>query len=105
MSNDPRSRLESTLGWAFLILLLLGCLVVMRPFASALLWAVVLCFASWPVYTRLLRWSGNRRTLVSLLMALGMFVVILLRFLIIGSSLLDNIRQFTGTVRDWLQNG
>lgn len=105
MNIDPRSRLENNLGWAVLILLLLGCLVVLRPFVSALLWAVVLCYASWPLYERLLRWFGNRRTLVSWLMTMGMLVVILLPFLIIGSSLVDNIRAFSGTVRNWLEQG
>ncbi|HEY1787841.1 MAG TPA: AI-2E family transporter [Verrucomicrobiae bacterium] len=105
MNTAPRSQLEHNLGWAVLILLLLGCLLVMRPFASALLWAIVLCFASWPLYERLVRWSGNRRALIASLMALGMFIVILLPFFIIGSSLVDNIRQFTGTVRGWLEQG
>ena len=37
-----------------LLVLLAGCLIVLRPFMSALLWAVVLCISSWPVYRRLL---------------------------------------------------
>jgi predicted PurR-regulated permease PerM len=105
MKNDPRSKLEHNLGWAVLVLLLLGCLIVLRPFASALLWAAVLCFASWPLYERLLRWAGNRRTLVSLGMTLGWFVLILLPFLIIGSSLIDNIYAATGAVRGWMEKG
>ncbi len=41
------ARLERNLGWIALLLLLIGCLLVLRPFASALLWSVVLCFSSW----------------------------------------------------------
>ena len=103
--NDSRSKLEHNLGWAVLILLLLGCLLVLRPFVSALLWAIVLCVASWPFYERLLRWSGNRHALSCWLMTLGMVLVILVPFLIIGSSLVDNIRNFTLTIHDWLAEG
>ena len=38
------TKLEKNLGWAVLLLLLGGCLLVVRPFISALLWAAVLCF-------------------------------------------------------------
>jgi predicted PurR-regulated permease PerM len=105
MKNESRSRLEYNLGWAVLILLLLGCLVVLRPFVSALLWAAVLCYASWPLYERLLRWTGNRRALVSWLMTLSLFVLVLLPFIIIGSSLIDNISSFTGAVYSRLAKG
>jgi len=61
------SKLERNIGWVILLILLAGCLLVLRPFISALLWAVVLCSSSWPVYRRLLGWLGNRRTLAALL--------------------------------------
>ena len=40
--NPLRSKLEQNLGWAVLLALVAGCLFVLRPFVSALLWAVVL---------------------------------------------------------------
>ena len=78
------ARLERNLGWIVLLVLLIGCLLVLRPFASALLWAVVLCFSSWPLYQRLLKLVRGRRTLAALLMALGMILIILLPFLVVG---------------------
>ena len=77
-----RTKLEENLGWIVLALLLAGCMWVMRPFVSALLWAVVLSYSSWPLYQRLLRWLGGRRGMGAALMALGMICVILLPFLI-----------------------
>ncbi len=57
------AKIERNLGWFVVLLLLVGCLLVLRPFVSALLWAAVLCVSSWPIYRRLLEWFGNRRTL------------------------------------------
>jgi predicted PurR-regulated permease PerM len=49
----PRTlRLDQLLGWAALCLLLIGCVTVLKPFVSAVLWAVVLCFSLWPVQRR-----------------------------------------------------
>jgi len=100
--NQLRSRLEQYLGWAVLIALVVGCLVVLRPFASALLWAVVLSFSSWPIYSRLLRLLGNRRTVAALLMTLGMLLIFLLPFLIVGMSLADNVKELAQATRQWI---
>jgi len=103
--NKLRSQLEQNLGWALLVVLLGGCLFVLRPFVSALLWAVVLCFSSWPLYHRLLRVFGNRRTLAALTMTLGMVLIVLLPFLIVGMTLADNVKDLTQAARHWIADG
>jgi predicted PurR-regulated permease PerM len=95
-------KLERNLGWAVVLLLLLGCLLVLRPFVSAMLWAVVLCISSWPVYRRLLGWVGNRRSLAAGLMTLAMVLVFLLPFFIVALTLADNIKDLTAAVRSWI---
>lgn len=50
---------------------------VFAPFASPLLWAGVLCYALYPLYTRLVRATGNRRGLSALLMCLLLTVGII----------------------------
>jgi predicted PurR-regulated permease PerM len=47
---------ERLLLGLLLAALAIGCALVLRPFASAILWAVILVFCSWPVY------AGLRRT-------------------------------------------
>ncbi len=103
--NQLRSKLEQNLGWILLLVLLVGCLVVLRPFMSALLWAVVLCVSSWPVYRRVLGWLGNRSTLAALAMTLGMILIILLPFVIVGTTLADNVSQLTDATKHWIENG
>ncbi len=103
--NQLRSKLEQNLGWAVLLVLLAGCLIVLRPFVSALLWAVVLCVSSWPVYRRLVAWLGNRNTLAALVMTLAMVLIILLPFVIVGTTLVDNVNQLTDATKRWIENG
>jgi predicted PurR-regulated permease PerM len=100
-----RSKLEQNIGWIVLAALLAGCLIVLRPFISALLWAAVLSFSAWPIYRRLLRLLGNRRTLVAVLMTAAMLVVILVPFVVVGTTLADNVKDLTDAVRRWIQEG
>jgi len=103
--RELRSKLERNLGWIILALLLGGCLLVLLPFVSALLWAVVLSASSWPLYRRLVKLLGGRRTLAALLMALAMICVILLPFIIIGATLADNVKELTTAAQRWMEAG
>lgn len=97
--------LEHNLGMAVLLLLLAGCLLVLRPFASALLWAVVLCYSSWPIYGRILKICRQNRTLAALVMSVFMIIVVLLPFVIIGTTLTDNVRDAADAARVWTSTG
>jgi predicted PurR-regulated permease PerM len=104
-TQPPGTSFEQKLAVVVLVALLLGCLLVLLPFVSAILWAVVLCVSSWPVYTRLLKWLGNRRGLAAALMALAMILVVLLPFVIVGASVGDNIKDLTATIKQWSESG
>jgi len=103
--ETSHTRLERIISGTVLVLLLIACLLVLRPFTSALLWAVVLCFSSWPLYSRVLRLVGGRRTLAALVMTLGMILVILLPFVIIGAAVSDDVRDLTTAVQRWIDTG
>ena len=98
-------KLERYLAWGVLLLLLAGCLLVIVPFLTAILWAVVLCFSSWRIYLRLLNAVNNRHTLAAAIMTLAMIVVILLPFLLVGATLADNIKDVSDAIQRWKQEG
>jgi predicted PurR-regulated permease PerM len=82
--NAFRSKLEENLGWFILIVLAVACLLVVWPFVSVFLWAAILCFSCWPLYQRLTVFLNNRRTLAAALMTLGLTLIILLPFALVG---------------------
>jgi hypothetical protein len=47
-----------------------GCALVLQPFLSAILWAAVICFSTWPVYGRCERAVGGNKSLAAALMTL-----------------------------------
>ena len=100
-----RSKLEQNIGWVILIVLAAGCGMVMLPFVSSLLWAAILAFSSWPLYSRLLSLVRGRTGLAATLMSLALVLVILLPFIVVGATLADHVGQLTTAVRKWIDAG
>jgi len=86
-------------------LLGLLCLLVLRPFISAALWAVVLCFTTWPMFLRLEEMLGGRRTLSSLIATLFLAAIIILPVAILGATLADNVSGLVAASQRLIQEG
>lgn len=104
MSATPSSpvRIEPLLLVSTLVLLALGTVLVLLPFLSALLWAAILCYATWPLFERLCQWLGGRRSLAAGVMCLAMGLLMVAPFLVVGTSLADNVRSLSGWVQQSL---
>jgi predicted PurR-regulated permease PerM len=96
---------EQILGIAALVLLSIGCIVVLWPFLSALIWAAVLCFSTWPIYTWLERLLGGRRTPAALLMTLLVAAVVVAPFAILVATLADSVATVAQAVNSLLEQG
>ena len=66
---------------------------MLRPFVSAILWAAILCFATWPVHELLLEWLRGRRNLAAGLMTVLLSLVLIAPFLVVGLTFTDNVRS------------
>lgn len=99
--RERRSFARAITGTA-LLLLVLGCAVVVAPFASALLWAAVLWIAAAPLHQRVLAWVSGRRTVAALAMSLGVTLILLAPLVTVGLSVADSARDLAGATRDWL---
>lgn len=99
------SRLEQVAGITAVAFLVIGCFVVLRPFISALMWAAILCYCTWPLYLRLEKVLRGRRTPAALLMILLISVVLILPFALVGMNLAENLANTVQMVRDLLDKG
>lgn len=96
---SPRVPIEPLVLVAALLLLALGTLLVLLPFLSALLWASILCYATWPVFQRLVTVLGQRRNLAATLMCLAVSLLLVVPFLIVGASLAENVSRLSTTLQ------
>jgi predicted PurR-regulated permease PerM len=79
--------------------------VVLRPFLSAVMLALILSFSTWPLYRRLEQGTGGRKGLASLLMVLIVAAVLILPLVLVGASLADDIRTVIGMAQHLLTEG
>ena len=106
-SPGPRSasRHDQNLTQLVLAILIGGCFLVLRPFLTAVLWAVVLCVTTWPVYEQLRQVLLQRHTLAALIMSLLIAVVFVAPFVIVGVTLADNSVRMAQFTREFMDEG
>jgi predicted PurR-regulated permease PerM len=89
------ARVQVWVVGAVVALLGLGCLLILRPFISAALWAAILCFTTWPLFLRLEQVLGGRSGLAALIATLALAATIAAPFVILGSTLASNLADLT----------
>lgn len=100
MANNDRLLVQ------ILLLVLLGAsLWVLAPFWSALFWAAVLSFASWPVMRVLTRLLGGRQSLAAALLTLAWTVMVAVPLVMLGFNLADHIKDFTELLKGFQVEG
>lgn len=100
---DPRS--DRFLAILALALLAAGCLLVLWPFLTALVWAAILASTSWPAFLRLDRGVGGRRTLAASLMTLLVTVVLLGPLAAVAVALADNVAELGRAASALIKDG
>jgi predicted PurR-regulated permease PerM len=98
-------RLESIFGIVALSFLAIGCFLVLRPFASSIMWAVILTFSTWPVYAWLERTLGGRKSLAALIMTLLLATAFILPLVMLGTSIAGDLRPVFDAVKDLFAGG
>ncbi len=86
-----KQKIEQIAGLALIIAIVVSCGFVLRPFVLPILWAAILCFATWPIYELLLKWLRGRKSLASGLMVLILLLVLFIPFFLIGLQISDSI--------------
>ncbi|MEO0017298.1 MAG: hypothetical protein RLZZ522_581 [Verrucomicrobiota bacterium] len=89
------------MGGVALLLLLVGCVVVLKPFMSALMWAGVLSFSLYPLQRVFTRWFRGGRTLAACLVTLTVALVLVGPVIWIGFTLAEDGKQLANATRRW----
>jgi predicted PurR-regulated permease PerM len=98
-------RIERYVWPASIAVLAVACVLVLRPFFSAILWAAILAFATWPLYLRLRTRTGGRSTLAAGLMTLAIACALIIPIAFVTLGIVNNAEVVVQTVRDWFEQG
>ena len=85
--------------------LLGACLWVLAPFGSALFWAAVLAFASWPLMRGLTSLLGGRSAVAAGLLTLGWMLLVAAPLVWLGLNLADQVHSAMALVKDLQVSG
>jgi predicted PurR-regulated permease PerM len=102
---NKSKQIESYIGWAVLVIILIGAFFVLQPFLSAAVLAGVLTFSLWPATRRLTRWLRGRRTLAALIMTLTVAMLLVAPFVILGVNLAHDVKVLTSAAIKWSTTG
>ncbi|MFT4177691.1 MAG: AI-2E family transporter [Luteolibacter sp.] len=100
-ASAKRWKVEPYLGGIALILLLLGCFFVLRPFLSSLMWAIVLAYSLYPLQRRFTTWFRGSRTLAACFVTLTMTILLAGPILLIGMSMAQDAKDLAKATREW----
>jgi len=101
----PFKKLEPYAGMAVAALVVIGCFIILRPFVSAILWAAILCYSTWPLYVKLGHILGGRRRLAALLMTLIVTSILVVPFVIVGIKMAENVSQVLEFIKTFMSEG
>ncbi len=96
---------DRILGLGLVLLVLAGCFIILRPFLTAIVWAAILTFSTWPVYARLKDALGGRRTLAASIMTMAIGVLLIAPFVIVVAALADNSVLVVTAARSAIDHG
>lgn len=100
---EPRTRNYARI--TLILLLLVGCLVVLRPFLAAVLFAGAVTISTWPLYRRVLDRMRGRNTLSAVIMTLSLVLVVIVPLALVAYNLADDIARFYEELKNSLIRG
>lgn len=101
-SGELVERLVAVLA---VVLLVGGALLVLAPFAAALLWGAILAYTTWKPYKKLSGWLGGRNGLAATLMVVLIFVLVLGPFVIAGFGFAAHVDEFAALLQRAYDSG
>src|SRR6187402_581032 len=100
--ETKRFKIEPLLGGVALLLLLIGCFFVLKPFMTALMWAVVLAYSLHPLQRRFTKWFRGSRTLAACFVTLTVTLVLAGPIVLVGISVVQDGKNLAKATRERL---
>ena len=88
---------RATLGVLIIVVLIALTIWILRPFLGAIVWALMIVVATWPVMRHLQGWLWGKRALAVLAMTVALLLVLVVPLLLVTSTILSNV----DTIVEW----
>ena len=99
MHQSRHDLTRSMLAVLFIGGLIAASFWVMQPFLPAIIWAVTLVIATWPLMLRVQHYAGNRRGVAVFVMTVGLLLVLIVPLWLAISTIVVNLDQIADLMR------
>ncbi|OMQ43009.1 AI-2E family transporter [Ensifer sp. 1H6] len=103
--SDLRRWIGPVLGIGTLALLVVACALVLWPFLSAILWAAVICYSTWPLYRQCERAVGGYRAVAAAIMTMLVIFVLAAPLAFLVTALADDMKNLAEGITHVLEEG
>jgi predicted PurR-regulated permease PerM len=91
--------LEVSIQVGLAALLVVGCLMILRPFLPLLLWGVIIAIASYPTYVKLERAFKGRGIWAAIVWTLVLLAALIIPIVLVGKNLIDGLQPLIAQAR------
>jgi predicted PurR-regulated permease PerM len=105
MTVEDRSRYERYAVGVAILLLVIGCYLVVRPFLTAFIWGIIIALSTRGLYERFLRMVGGRRKLAAFLAAFSLVAILLLPIAVFAIRLGSRMPEVNARVDEVMESG
>ncbi len=95
-----RAAVEAAIRIGLIVLLLLACWLIVRPFVTAVAWGVILAIATYPGFHALKKALGNRDRLAAVVLTLVALVIFIGPVGMLATELVANLRALAADLSD-----
>jgi predicted PurR-regulated permease PerM len=92
--------LEISIQIGLFALLVIGCLLILRPFIPLIIWGIIIAIASYPAFLKLQRLLKGRRVLAAALWTLLLLAVLIVPLVLLGQQLVEGLKPLVARLRD-----
>lgn len=92
--------LEISIQVGLAALLVIGCLLILRPFIPLIMWGIVIAIASYPTFLKLQKLLKDRGALAAVLWTLLLLAVLILPLVLLAQSLVQGVQPLAAQLRN-----
>ena len=97
---EVNHALEISIQIGLAALLVIGCLLILRPFIPLIVWGIIIAIASYPAFLKVQHLLKGRRALAAVLWTLLLLAVLIVPVVLLGEQLVEGLRPLVARLRD-----
>lgn len=92
--------LEASIHIGLAILLVVSCLLIVRPFIPLLAWGIIIAVSAYPTFKKLQSALGERKFLAATLFTLILLALLIVPVILLGETLVGGVQTLGAHIRD-----